>query len=232
MRYREIVAAVLGAVCAAVFAGGIAWGAIGDGGVIQGCYDSGGNLKVVAAPPCPKGFTPLQWNQQGIQGPPGRDGLNGINGTNGADGKDGQDGLDGVSVISESEAAGAQCPDGGSRFTAGNSVTYACNGAAGQDGSPGAPGLPGDPGEDGVSGYEIVSGADIAIPPGLAVQRTVGCPLGKKAISGGWRFGSVGGIGLASYPIASGQQWLVGAQNTSTSQPLDWQVFAVCAIVD
>lgn len=232
MRTRELIAGLVGATVGTVLAGGIAWGAIGDGGVIQGCYDAGGNLKVVAALPCPKGFTPLQWNQQGIQGPPGRDGVNGINGTNGADGQDGRDGIDGVSVTSEREPAGAQCTDGGSKLTAANGVTYACNGASGQDGSPGTPGLPGDPGEDGVSGYEIVSSTVVAIPPGLAVQRTVLCPLGKKAVSGGWLFGSVGGIGLASYPIASGQQWLVGAQNTSTSQSLDWQAFAVCAIVD
>jgi hypothetical protein len=122
--------------------GGIAWGAIGDSGVIQGCYAAGGNLKIVAALPCPKGFTPLQWNQQGIQGPPGRDGVNGINGTNGADGQDGQDGVDGVSVTSEREPAGAQCTGGGSKFTAANGVTYACNSASGQDGAPGRRGSP------------------------------------------------------------------------------------------
>ncbi|HXY17678.1 MAG TPA: hypothetical protein VEH79_05890 [Gaiellaceae bacterium] len=37
----------------------------GANGVIQGCYDSGGNLKVVASLPCPKRYTPLAWNQLG-----------------------------------------------------------------------------------------------------------------------------------------------------------------------
>jgi hypothetical protein len=54
---------------------GIATGAVGipgPGGVIQGCYDSGGNVKVVAyGAACPRTYTPLQWNQQGIQGIPG-----------------------------------------------------------------------------------------------------------------------------------------------------------------
>jgi hypothetical protein len=56
------------------------WATVGSGGVIQGCYDSGGNLKVVSALPCPKGYTPLQWNQQG---PPGTNGTNGTDGVSG-----------------------------------------------------------------------------------------------------------------------------------------------------
>jgi hypothetical protein len=43
----------------------------GPDGQIQGCYDSGGNLRVVSALPCPKGFTPLAWSQTGPQGPAG-----------------------------------------------------------------------------------------------------------------------------------------------------------------
>ncbi len=54
MRRRDLIAAGLGAVAATVLAGGVAWAAIPEGGVIQGCYDSGGNLKVVASLPCPR----------------------------------------------------------------------------------------------------------------------------------------------------------------------------------
>jgi hypothetical protein len=62
---------LVGAIATALV-GGIAWAAIpGPGGVIQGCYDSGGNLKVVNALPCPKGFTALPWNQQGPKGDTG-----------------------------------------------------------------------------------------------------------------------------------------------------------------
>lgn len=34
-----------------------AFAAIGDGGVVQACYDSGGNVKLTPTLPCPKGFT-------------------------------------------------------------------------------------------------------------------------------------------------------------------------------
>jgi hypothetical protein len=47
---------------AAGLIGGIAWAAIpGAEGVVQGCYDRGGNVKVVSEPPCPKGFTPFEF---------------------------------------------------------------------------------------------------------------------------------------------------------------------------
>lgn len=36
----------------------------GANGVIQGCYDSGGNVKVVAALPCPKGYTAFSFYSQ------------------------------------------------------------------------------------------------------------------------------------------------------------------------
>ena len=80
---RDLIAAALGGAIAIVLAGGVAWAAIGDGGVIQGCYDSGGNLKVVAALPCPKGYTPLPWNQQGPPGTPGAIGGTGPAGVKG-----------------------------------------------------------------------------------------------------------------------------------------------------
>lgn len=68
---RGVIAAFMGGAVAIILASGVAWAAIGDGGVIQGCYDSGGNVKVVAALPCPRGYTPFQWNQQGPPGIPG-----------------------------------------------------------------------------------------------------------------------------------------------------------------
>ena len=62
------------------------------------------------------------------------DGKNGTDGTNGTDGKDGTNGTngqDGVSVTIAAEPAGSNCANGGSKFTAANGVTYACNGADG-----------------------------------------------------------------------------------------------------
>jgi hypothetical protein len=75
MRKRDLTTALVGAAIAMLLAGGVAWAAIpGGGGVIQGCYDSGGNLKVVVALPCPRGYTSLSWNQQGPAGTSGEDG--------------------------------------------------------------------------------------------------------------------------------------------------------------
>jgi microcystin-dependent protein len=136
MKRQTLLTAVVSALAASAVAGGVAWASIpGDGGVIQGCYDSGGNVKVVEALPCPRGYTPLQWNQRGEPGPPvtpGQPGTPGMNGTNGVDGEDG------VSVTSDSEPAGANCAAGGSRFTAANGIiTYACNGIQGPPGTGG-----------------------------------------------------------------------------------------------
>ena len=79
---------------------GIAFAAIPDSnGVIQGCYDHGGNLKVVDALPRPKHWTPLPWNQQGIQGiqgVKGDQGIQGIQGIQGVQGIKGDQGIQGV----------------------------------------------------------------------------------------------------------------------------------------
>ena len=49
---KQLIAALVGALAATIVAGGVAFAAIpGPDGVIQGCYDSGGNVKVVSA--CP-----------------------------------------------------------------------------------------------------------------------------------------------------------------------------------
>ena len=50
---------MLAALVVAVSSATIALGAIGDSGVIQACYDDGGNVKVVSALPCPRGYTAL-----------------------------------------------------------------------------------------------------------------------------------------------------------------------------
>jgi hypothetical protein len=72
MKRRNLIAVAAGAVLVTVVAGGFAWATIPAGnGVIQGCYDGGGSVKVVEALPCPRGYTPFQWNQPGPPGPPG-----------------------------------------------------------------------------------------------------------------------------------------------------------------
>jgi hypothetical protein len=86
-------------VCALGVVGvGYAFGAIGSGGTIQGCYDSGGNLKVVATgSSCPKTYTALSWNQQGPAGATGASGAVGATGPSGPQGASGPSGAQGSS---------------------------------------------------------------------------------------------------------------------------------------
>jgi hypothetical protein len=63
----------------------------------------------------------------------GKAGVDGRDGTNGTDGVDGDAG---VSVTSADEPAGTNCANGGSKFTAANGVSYACNGRNGTSSGP------------------------------------------------------------------------------------------------
>jgi hypothetical protein len=112
-------------------AAGMAYAAIPDSaGVIHGCYSPNGAKQKNGTPlniidsdlaSCNRNQAEAVWNQTG---PPGADGA------------------DGVSVTSASLSPGdANCPDGGSQFTAANdNMTYACNGAKGDKGDTGATG--------------------------------------------------------------------------------------------
>lgn len=106
---------------------GVALGALpfgGDGNTIQACYSDRGTVRLLTQsdPVCPRGYTPIEWNGRGLQG---------LDGPPGAAGRDGIDGEDGVGVTSDPEPPGANCVNGGSKFTAANDTTYACNGAPG-----------------------------------------------------------------------------------------------------
>jgi hypothetical protein len=172
---RDIVAAAAGAIAATV-AGGVAWAAIpGPGGVIQGCYDSGGNVKVVEALPCPRNYTPFQWNQQGLQG------LQGLTGDKGEPGAAGSDGVGATAVRQEPLAA---CPSGaGVLITAANGTSVLCDGMRGDQGPKGDAGDQGPRGEPGPPG-----------PPGtfLANQHCPQTSLGQQHYV--WGFNSFGGL--------------------------------------
>jgi hypothetical protein len=73
-------------------------GPVDGQGVIHGCYDSGGNLKVVLdqSAGCPKTYTALNWNQQGAQGSQGPQGPQGSKGDTGAQGSPGPPGSQGL----------------------------------------------------------------------------------------------------------------------------------------
>jgi Collagen triple helix repeat (20 copies) len=66
----------------------------GDGNTINGCYSSGGALKVLtpSEPTCPSGYTSISWNQTGPQGPPGPTGPQGPAGPQGPQGDTGPTG--------------------------------------------------------------------------------------------------------------------------------------------
>ena len=127
-RFTLLTGVVVGAL-AAMVAGGIAWAAIpGPGGVIQGCYDGGGNLKVVNALPCPKGYTSLPWNQQGVNGVKGDKGDKGDPGGPGPAGPPGPPGPPGEK--GEKGDKGEPGPPG----TGGNDPRFGSDTGQAQDG--------------------------------------------------------------------------------------------------
>ena len=118
---HSVFAFVLGAaLAAAVFVGRDAHATAGQ---IDACFKpSNGTLYLLGEgsgrTECQPGDIPISWSTAGVNG------------------------QDGVSVTSESLAPGDDpaCPNGGSKFTAVNGVSYACNGSNGVDGQDGQDG--------------------------------------------------------------------------------------------
>jgi len=76
-----VVSAVVVAVsCGVALAAGFTLPFSGDGNTINGCYSSGGALKVLtpSAPTCPSGYVPIHWNVTGPKGDTGQQGIPGI----------------------------------------------------------------------------------------------------------------------------------------------------------
>jgi len=99
--------------------------------------------KAKKGPRGPKGATGPA-GPAGAAGPQGPAGANGNDGAAGSNGTNGSNGAPGTSVSSE-EFAGTKeghCTEGGTKFTAGATKTYACNGEAGAPGNAGADGSP------------------------------------------------------------------------------------------
>jgi hypothetical protein len=192
MSRRDVIAALAGAATVIVLGGGVAWAAIPatPGGVIQGCYDSGGNVKVVEAPPCPRGYTALPWNQQGPQGIQGPKGEKGDKGDKGDQGPQGLQGLKG-----DTGDKGDQGPQG-------------------IQGPKGDKGDTGPAGTSGLSGYEIVS-TDVDVGGFGSTSADAFCPTGKKVTGGGvWANGSLisrsapfgnGWTGVVRNPFVDGE---------------------------
>lgn len=115
---------------------------------------------------------------------------NGNDGVDGRDGGNGADGHDGVTVTSATEPAGTNCANGGSKFTAANGVTYACNGGDGQGAGGGLTslndlqGLPctGPGGLQGTTQLTVATSGDVTIRCG-GVAVTLGVTVHAHCLS-------------------------------------------------
>ncbi len=163
---RSAIIAISAASGLALLAGGTAAGAaiagpVGGDGTIHGCYDVGGNVKVIdASATCPKGYTALNWSQTGPKGPAGATGPAGPQGPAGAVGPQGAKGDTGVT--------GPQGPKGdtGDQGPAGPAGPP---GAKGDTGDTGPAGPQGDPGPAGPAGTTGQTSATVVGTDGLAV---------------------------------------------------------------
>jgi hypothetical protein len=234
MTRRSIVAAVAGAIVAAVLAGGVAWAAIpGTGGVIQGCYDSGGNVKVVEALPCPRGHTAFQWNQQGIQGLKGDKGDPGPQGLTGPQGAKGDKGDTGASGTQGPQ--GEQGPQGiqGVAGVQGQPGQDGAQGSTGPQGPKGDKGDTGSAGPSGVSGYQIVESSTNFLDPFEGFTETATCPAGKRVLGGGYAGQTMGvdkDMPFTGYNGNPGNNgWIVAGAASPVGGYI--HVFAVCASV-
>jgi len=102
-------------------------------------------------PQGPMGSTGPQ-GATGATGPQGPSGATGPQGPTGSTGATGPTGPAGESVAGASEPPGANCANGGVKYTSANGVNYVCNGAAGPTGATGATGPQGTPGATGPQG--------------------------------------------------------------------------------
>jgi len=127
--------------------------------------------------------------------------------------------------------AGPQGPRGDAG-AAGSPGALGPKGDTGERGEPGIPGAKGDTGAPGVSGYQIVTGTTVLIAPGASGSATATCPVGKKALGGGF---SATGLGRArvdaSGPPSDGQVWLVAAGNVAAAGTLSLQAHVMCGAV-
>ena len=157
----------------------------------------------------------LTLSDQGPAGPQGAQGPAGPKGPQGATGPQG--------------APGAMGPQG----APGTTGPQGAPGATGAQGPQGAQGAAGLSGASGVSGYSRQSSV-ISIPASFLAALDIGCPSGKKALSGGFQLPNGVDVNTAlnivsrqSYP-SSDTVWTQWIANTSGAA-LNITIWAVCA---
>ena len=126
--------------------------------------------------------------------------------------------MNGVSVTSETEAAGANCANGGSKFTAANGVvTYACNGAKGDTG---------DTGDNGTANLAALQGSPCTLSGGdsasldVRIDQTgvvsISCRYEVKATVTG---GAMTAIFINNLTNQAGNKTCLGSSSCSTLIP-------------
>ena len=143
-------------------------------GVVHGCYDSGGNVKVIdtsVTATCPKGYSSLNWNQTG---PAGKDGTNGTNGS---------------SVVTSAGVPAGACNPGDADVDLATGEVYTCVAGGGSTGTAGSGAGAGKAGPAGNVWSD--TGSSIMGQPGPAGQNgtnaapeftwTIACPSGDCA---------------------------------------------------
>lgn len=250
---------------ALVLVGGTAYGAVSSipdsAGVIHGCYDSGGNLKVIdtsVTTACPKGYSALDWNQTGPQGPAGPTGPTGATGATGPTGPAGPTGLTGATgATGPTGPAGIQgvpgqqgpglivggsstqaCPNGGIQISDEYSgVGNVCNGADGTNGATGATGPQGATGPAGPApAYYQIQGSVQTLPDLAVTDINVSCPAsgvtGETWVVTGGGFDSSGSVSVnADSPNSDYDGWFVELYNNSIVDQTAY-VYALCALTD
>jgi hypothetical protein len=152
----------------------------------------------------------------------GADGSNGAQGPigpQGIAGPIGPQGVAGVSVVASTLAPGnSNCPQGGSMFVDGSTITYACNGANGANGAQGIQGPPGPQGMLGPMGAQGPTGPIGA--PGVSVVATALSPGDPNCPFGGTRFvdGSTITYACTGATGAQGPQGVQGVQGAQGPQ--------------
>jgi hypothetical protein len=97
--------------------------------------------------------------EKGDVGPAGSAGSTGATGPQGAQGEKGERGDTGPAPVAETLPVGdPNCPTGGTKFTSGDSITYACNGVQGAKGETGPKGDTGAQGPQGEIGPQGPAG--------------------------------------------------------------------------